>query len=315
MRPDPVAGPFGRATGQGGGVVAEGHPNNLALEPRDIETLAYIHSNKFITTKLFHRKFHPHQSYVTACVHLRALEARGLVMKVRKFQNDDTYYYLPSPVLKALSGLARILTSPEFRAPHINPLERHHDKQVLALRIQIEREGGLEGLTWLSDYEMRCGLRLDWKRALEEGRGWDLAGAKLRRVYHRTPDGYFEGTLGGQDLAFALEYENTPYNRDKMVAMVLNLNRDFPEAFKLVVSRDKPHALRMLNGLDSLVRGDLRSRRRWAFSFFEMVDAVPFTRVPWVTLEQDYLPFVKDPILKLPLANVPAMEQPKGATA
>jgi hypothetical protein len=277
------------------------------LESRDVDVLAYIHSNKFITTKLFHKKFCPQQTYKTATFRLRDLETRGLVLKVRKFQNDDTFYYLSRPVLKHLSGLARILTSPEFRSPHINPLEREHDKQVLALRIQIEGEGGLEGLTWLSDYEMRCGLRMDWKRALEEGRGWDLAGAKLHRVHHRTPDGYFEGTIGGQDYAFALEYENTAYNRDKMVAMVLNLNRDFPEAFKLVVSRDKAHAVRMINGLDSLVRGDLRSRKRWAFSFFEMAASLPFSRVPWVTLEDDYLPFVKDPILKVPQAQgVPA---------
>jgi hypothetical protein len=30
-----------------------------------------------------------------------------------------------------------------------------------------------------------------------------------------------------------------------------------------------------------------------------MVDRLPFTRVPWVSLEEAYPPFVKNPILKL----------------
>ena len=269
-----------------------------ALEPKDVEILAYIHSNKFITTKLFHRKFH--SGYNTACVHLRGLVNRGLLLRTQRLPNDDTYFYLTRPALRQLSGLARILTSPEFRSPHINPFEREHDKRVLAMRVQIEQEGGLKGLTWLSDYEMRCGLRLDWKRALAEGRGWALDGAKLHRVHHRTPDGYFEGETGGRGYAFVLEYEHSAYNRDKMAAMVLNLTRDFPTAFRLVVSRDKAHALRMLEGLETFLKGDPRNRGLWGFSFFEKVDRLPFIRVPWITMEGDYLPFVKDPILKTP---------------
>ncbi len=268
------------------------------LEPRDIDPLAYIQANKFITTKLFHRKFHPSQSYTTACIHLRGLVSRGLLLKTQKLPNDDTYFYLSRPAIKYLSGLARILTSPEIRSPHINPFEREHDKRVMTLRVQIEQEGGIGGMTWLSDYEMRCGLRMDWKRALAEGRGWDLAGQKLRRVHHRTPDGYFEGTLDGKAYAFVLEYEHSSYNRDKITGMVLNLTRDFPQAFRLVVSRDRDHAIRMMNGMEIFLRSDLQERALWAFSFFDKVDRVPFVRVPWATLDGTYLPFVKDPILK-----------------
>jgi hypothetical protein len=281
------------------------------LEPKDVEVLAYVHSNKFITTRLFHRKFHPAQCYTTACVHLRAFVSRGLLLKTQNLPNDDTYFCLTRPALRHLSGLARILTSPEIRSPHINPFEREHDKRVLSIRLQIEGEGGLDGLTWLSDYEMRCGLRMDWKKALEEGRGWDLAGAKLHRVHHRTPDGYFEASLDGRDLAFVLEYEHSAYNRDKMTGMVLNLNRDFPEAFRLVVSRDKAHAVRMMNGLETFLRGDIRDRALWGFSFFEKVDRLPFIRVPWAKLDGGYLPFVKDPILKA----VPAVEKPEEAAS
>ncbi len=290
-------------------------PPRMDLEARDIETLAYIHSNKFITTKLFHLKFHPNQSYVTACTKLRSLVAKGLLLKTQALPNEDTFYYLSRPALKCLSGLARVLASPELRSPHINPFEREHDKRVLALRIQVEVDGGWQGLTWLSDYEMRCGLKMEWKRALEEGRGWDLAGAKLRRVHHRTPDGFFEGTLDGTPYAFALEYEHSAYNRDKMVAMVLNLTRDFPEAFKLVVSRDKARALRMAEGLDGLIRSDLRERARWAFSFFDKVMSLPFTRVPWVSLDGEYLPFVKDPILNSVSAVEPAVTEATGVPA
>ena len=273
-------------------------PSETPLEPKDLEILAYIHSNKFITAKLYQRKFHSHQTYKTATLHLRALEGRGLLLRARKFLNDDAYFYLSRPAIHQLSSLARILTSPEIRSPHINPFEREHDKRVMTMRVQIEQEGGLEGLTWLSDYEMRCGLKMDWKKALAEGRGWALAGGKLHRIHHRTPDGYFEGTIEGRACAFVLEYEHSSYNRDKMTGMVLNLTRDFPYCFRLVVSRDKAHAIRMMNGLETFLRADLQDRVLWGFSFFEKVDRLPFVRVPWATLDGGYLPFVKDPILK-----------------
>ncbi len=274
-----------------------GAPEIGALSPKDIETLAYIHSNKFITTKLFQAKFHPHQSHVTAWSHLKGLVERGLLLKTQNLPNEDTYYYLSRPALAYLSKTARILVSPEIRSAHINTFEREHDKRVLTMRIQIENEGGLECLTWLSDYEMRCGLKMAWKKALCQGRGWDLAGAKLHRVHDRTPDGCFEATLEGKTYGFVLEYEHTPYNRDKMTAMLLNLDRDFPTAFRLVVSRDKAHAIRMMNGLETFLRGDLQRQAFWAFSFFEKVIHLPFIRVPWVRLDGKYLPFVKDPIL------------------
>ena len=289
------------------------------LEPRDVETLAYIHSNKFITTRIFHRKFHFHQSYVTACTRLRALEARGLVLKVRKFQNDDTYFYLARPALRHLSGLARILTSPEIRSPHINPFEREHDKRVLAMRVQIEQEGGLARTsTWLSDYEMRCGLRMDWKRALEVGRGWDLAGAPaLPGPTDRTPDGVFRGVLDGKAYGFALEYEHSAYNREKMAAMVLNLTRDFPRAFRLIVSRDKAHAVRMMNGLETLPEGRPSGPEPLGvFLFREGWLVCHFTvRVPWAKFDGGYLPFVKDPILKAIPTGTPTEARPEGMTA
>ena len=269
-----------------------------ALDPKDVETLAYIHSNKFITTKLFHKKFHSHHSYWTACLHLKRLTEKGVLLKIRTLPNEDAFYCLTRPALRHLSELVRILISPEVRSPHINPFEREHDKRVLAMRIQIEDAGGLEGLTWLSDYEMRCGLRLDWKKGLAEGRGLALARERLHRVHRRTPDGYFEGSIAGKGFAFALEYEHTSYNREKMTAMVLNLTRDFPGAFRLVVSRDKDHAVRMIEGLEPYLKGDPRNRDLWGFSFFSKVINLPFTRVPWVNLTGDYLPFVKDPILK-----------------
>jgi hypothetical protein len=272
----------------------------LSLDPRDVDTLTYIHSNKFITTNLFHRKFHPNHSLWTACLHLNRMVERGLVLRSRKLPNEDSFYCLTRPALKHLAGLARILTSHEIRSPHINLFEREHDKRVLAMRIQIEEAGGLEGLTWLSDYEMRCGLKMAWKKALCQGRGWDLAGAKLHRVHDRTPDGYFEATLEGKAYGFVLEYEHTSYNRDKMTAMVLNLDRDFPTAYRLVVSRDKAHAVRMLEGLETFLKGDPRRRGLWGFSFFEKVTRIPFRQVPWVNLDGEYLPFVKDPILKNP---------------
>ncbi len=276
------------------------NPKTPDLEPSEIQLLAYIHSNKFITTKLFHKKFHPGQSYVTACVHLRELVAKGLLLKTQKLPNEDTYFYLSRPALHQLSGLARILVSSEVRSPRINPLEKEHDRRLLELRIHLEADPALEGLTWLSDYEMRCGLKMSWKRALEEGRGWDLAGTKLHRLNQRTPDAYFKATLEGQPHAFVLEYEHSPYNRQKMAAMVLNLNRDFPEVYRLVVSRDKNQAVRLLEGIAAYLKGDARQKDLWGFSFFGKAATFPFIRVPWVNLEAEYLPFVKDPILKAP---------------
>ncbi len=282
-----------------------------SLDSRDVDILAYIHSNKFITTKLFQRKFHPNHSLWTACLHLNRLAEKGLVLRSRKLPNEDSFYCLTRPALRYLSGLARILLSSEVRSPRINLFEREHDKRVLAMRIQIEESDSLEGLTWLSDYEMRCGLKFDWKRALAEGRAWALAGAKLRRVHDRTPDGYFEAAIEGKAYRFALEYEHTAYNREKMTGMVLNLTRDFPEAFRLVVSKDKEHALRMMAGLEDFLKRDPIDRSLWGFSFFEKVARIPFRRVPWVNLDGVYLPFVKDPILK----NSPAEDSQGRETA
>ena len=90
---------------------------------------------------------------------------------------------------------------------------------------------------------------MEWKKALEEGRGWELAGTRLSRLNRRTPDGYFEASLEGQPHTFVLEYEHSPYNREQMGGMVLNLVRDFPQAFRLMVSRDKEHAVRLAEGL------------------------------------------------------------------
>jgi hypothetical protein len=195
--------------------------------------------------------------------------------------------------------MARILISPEIRSAHINPFEREHDKRVLAMRIQIEEKGGFKNLTWLSDYEMRCGLRMNWKRALMEGRGWDLTGAKLHRVYSRTPDGYFGGEIAGDLISFVLEYEHSPYNRKKMSDMVLNLTRMFPEVYRLIVSRDRAHTIRMMNGLETFIKNDFRYKDLWGFSFYEKVERYPFIRVPWAKLGGGFLPFVKDPILKV----------------
>jgi hypothetical protein len=283
----------------------------LEMDPVDVTALAYIHSNKFITTKLFHKKFHSGQSYVTACVHLRGLVSRGLLLKTQNLPNEDTYYYLSRPALRLLSGLARILISAEVRSPRINTFEREHDRRLLEMRIHFEANPILEGLTWLSDYEMRCGLKMSWKKALEEGRGWELAGTKLQRLNRRTPDGYFKATLEGQAYTFVLEYEHSPYNREQMGAMVLNLNRDFPQALRLVVSRDKEQAIRLLEGLASYLKGDPRQKDLWGFSFFGKVASLPFIRVPWVNLEGEYLPFVKDPILK---AAPKGEEKPQGGT-
>jgi hypothetical protein len=269
------------------------------LEPQVVEALAYIQSNKFMTPRLFHRKFHPHQTFATACNHLRALKARGLVLATPRVPNQDTYYCLTRPALRFLADLGLILLSREVRSPHINPFEREHDKRVLAMRIQFEAEGGLEGLFWLSDYEMRCGLQAEWKKALVAGRGWNLAGrVKPRRVHQRTPDGYFEGTLDGKAYAFVLEYEHSAYNRHKMAALILNLTRDFPGVFRLVVSRDRAHALRMIQTMGTFLRSDSQERALWGFNFFEKVDRLPFCRVPWARIGGGYLPFVKDPILK-----------------
>ena len=297
--------------------MAKGPPTPITprpvLEPRDVETLAYIHSNKFITTRIFHRKFHPNHTFWNACLHLRRLVGAGLLLKSQGLPNEDTCYSLTRPALHHLSGIARILLPREVRSPHINRQELEHDKRVMGMRVQIEREEGLGGLTWLSDYEMRCGLRMDWKRALEEGRGWDLAGTRLRRLNRRTPDGYFEGALKGVPHAFVLEYEHSAYNRDQIMGMVLNLHRDFPQAYRLVVCRDKPRAIRMLEGVGHLVRSGLE-RPRWAFSFLDMADNLPFTRVPWVTPDWAYPPFVKDPILKVGRSSTsepgPATEVP-----
>jgi len=267
----------------------------LDLDPRDIEVLAYIHANKFITTRLFHHKFLPSKCYSTACNHLKRLERAGLILRTQKMPCEDTFYYLTRPAIHQLLTLSRILVSHEVRSPHINPYEREHDKRVLEMRIQIEGSPALTDLTWLSDYEMRCGVRLEWKKVLEKGQGFGLETVKLHRYYKRTPDGFFQASIQGTPHAFVLEYEHTPYNRLKMAKMILNLTRDFPGAYRLVVSRDYDHAVRMFNGMDAYLKNTPREHPLWAFSYYEKVMARTFTQVPWTTLEGKYLPFVTLP--------------------
>lgn len=265
---------------------------DLELEPCDIEVLAYIHANKFITTKLFRYKFHRQHSYKTAYLHLRRIEEAGWLLKTQRLPNEDTFFFLTRPAIHYLHSIGRILVSPEVRSPHINPNEREHDKRVIDMRIEIETDPALEDLIWLSDHEMRRGLRMEWKRELERGRGLDLEPLKFRRSYRRTPDGHFITLIGGVQYSFVFEYEHNPYTRSKIEDMIQNLDCDFPDSYRLVVSRDKDQAVRLMHGVYHLIKHNLLKLPIWGFSFYQQVIDQDFTSVRWANLEGNYLPFV-----------------------
>lgn len=270
---------------------------DLFMSPDEAKTLAWIHSNKFITTKLFHRKFRPSFSFQTACNDLNSLsEEKGFLKAVKAHRNADSFYFCTRGTIHRLKEMGLILTAPEIRAPHLNTYEKEHDKRIVEMRVHIEEDEGLKNLVWLTDYEMRIGYRLEWRKALNEGRGADLKNVRLRKEIHRVPDAFFEAEINGKPWPFILEYEHSPYSKEKLNSVVHRLIRNFNSGIKLIVAPSPQRAQFLLEKIGEKII-DPTDRAAWWFCDYEKVLALPFLQTPWVDLD-DYYPAMIKPAVK-----------------
>jgi len=266
---------------------------DLFLNDDETKVLAWIHSNKFITTKLFHRKFMAANTFRAACKALDKYADRNLLKRHKAHIHADSFYSLHRTTIHRLKDAGAILTAPAIRQAHVNTYEKEHDKRVIEMRIAIEESQGLEGLCWLTDYEMRIGLQYDWKKLLEEGRGSEVKAVRLQKSLKRVPDGYFEATIKGKKRRFILEYEHSPYSNERITSMIQRVYGNFPDAIKLVVTATQERLYGLKDKLSDRVT-DPVERASWVFAPYEKVASLPFLKTPWVDLDRYYLSFLDE---------------------
>lgn len=252
----------------------------LEITPEEAERLAWIHSNKFIVPDLFHKKFIPDQTYRHACrllSHYASPETGFLHM-----QQDNVFqranYFLTAQAIRTLDSMDRILVRSTKYPVKINHKEKDHDLRVQAIRIALEQSEYLKDIFWVSDFEMRSGIRPTTKAEFLEGkldkRRWRSNGYNPNPTGRRTPDAYFEAGLDGQRTAFTLEYEHLPYGDKKISDMVDNLKDGFPHAFRLVVSRNYHQSVRMIKALKVKVKNT--EQERWFITDWDKAVKEPF---------------------------------------
>ena len=169
--------------------------------------------------------------------------------------------------------------------------ETEHHHCVNNIRITIEQ--AFPKLFWLSDMEMRSGVtRLDKKKFAslptfeEKDRFYKAWRPKGKSLFERTPDGYFEVIQEGYWYPYVLEYENYPYNRDQIFAVLNGLEKDFPKTKKLIVSATMKNGLRLSDHLLKYATlPDFRDRRkrpvdisRWYWGVYDQVVSLPFEK-------------------------------------
>lgn len=264
---------------------------DLILNDEETQKLAWIHSNKFITTKLFHKKFMADNTFRGACKAVEKLVEKNLFQKRKAHIHADSFYTLNGATLRVLKEAGVIMTAPAVRQPKLKTFEKEHDKRVVEIRIQIEKSEGIKDLCWLSDYEMRVGLRFEWKKLLKEERGTELKGIRLQKPSGRVTDGYFEAMIKGKLRRFVLEYEHSPYSNDRIAKMIQRVYGSFPNSIKLIVTIDQERLYDLREKISRLV-ADPIERASWVFAEYEKVVSLPFLRVPWVDLDRYYLSFL-----------------------
>jgi len=176
-----------------------------------------------------------------------------------------------------------ILLSKNVREAKINTYEKEHDKRVINIRIAIENSG-LKNLLWLSDYEMRCGLDTDKKRALINGSN-DPHVFLIERNKRKVPDGFFEAAIGGRTWSFVVEYEHHPYSQDRIQTVLLRLYREYPNSIKTLIVNQKQREAVLLYKISKLIT-DPAERAAWIFSSYEEVTSLPFLDNPWIDLDK-----------------------------
>ena len=230
-----------------------------------------------MTAALFWEKFYQGKTERAARKALESYVRRGVLAALGADRSlgrfSEMVYTLTLPALKVLEahGVALLRTA---RTPRVNFKELDHDLRVARLRMAFERSPELEGMFWVSDFELRCGISPNVKAEFLRGRldveKWRCSPVPGNR---RTPDGYFEASSKGVRCSFILEYEHARYPGARLRDVVLYLDRGFPDALRLVVCQNVPQGQRMLRELKRRVqRPEL-----WLVSTYEKVLSAPFT--------------------------------------
>ncbi len=259
---------------------------NTTLEVNELEAehLTWIHSNKFTTPELFHKRFIHPKTYRHACSIMRdQYLKRGLLgfTKAESTTFQNSMYFLTTRAIQILDEKEKILVKKINYPVRVNPYERQHDLDVQAIRIAFERNAQLGRIFWLSDFEMRAGITQAVKKAFLAGEldkeQWRSDWVNTQIKGRRTPDGYFETDLDRKRYGFILEYEHVQNPEGKIAKMIEYLNDSFPKALRLVVSANKENAARMAKILRYKINE--RDRPRWFVSDFDKALVLPFKKI------------------------------------
>jgi len=256
----------------------------LELSEKEIKHLVWIHSNKFTTPELFHKKFIDPKSYRYACKLLRGKYLKKHLLGMTKAKSStfqNSMYFLTSGAIKALDDLDKILVKRSKYQVRINPYEREHDLKVQAIRIAFEQNEQLGRIFWLSDFEMRAGISIAVKKAflnedLDKER-WRTTWVNTEKNGRRTPDGYFETDLDGKRYGFTLEFEHVQSPEGKIARMLEYLTESFPTSLQLMISDTPENATRM----KSILRSRISEKEwsRWFVSDYEKAISLPFKKI------------------------------------
>ena len=264
--------------------------STLEISELEGNHLSWIHSNKFTTPELFHKRFIHPKTYRQACSIMRDQYLKKGFLGMTKAEAttfQDSMYFLTTKAIQILDEDDKILVKKTNYPVKINPYERQHDLEVQAIRIAFEKNVQLERVFWLSDFEMRAGITQGVKKAFLAGdldkEEWRSNWVNTQITGRRTPDGYFETDLDGKRYGFTLEYEHVQNPDAKIGRMIEYLKDSFPKALRLVVSANKKNAVRMMGILRAKVNE--RDWPRWFVSDFEKAVALPFKKI-WHQLDR-----------------------------
>lgn len=260
-----------------------------ALSCLEMEILSYIESNKGMVLELLKQKFFESSSTKSFQAVIKKLEIQKYLKKCQQYPKAPVFVFLTLKARTQLQKQGGAYLPASLRQPKINIFERQHDFCVQQIRMSIENsKNAWKDFVWLSDYEMRCGMNLSWKKNKTLLRPF--------QKYTRIPNGIFEIRLNGHLVHFVLEYEHAAYSHRQIQRMVMGLQRTFPDFLFLIVARNKIRTLRLARIIDPWISHQSSERDRWIFSFYEKAIQLPFEKIPWVNLNTEYAFFVEDSI-------------------
>src|ERR1035441_3341913 len=128
------------------------------LKQHDLERLAYIHSNKFITLSNFKRKFLPGKTDMAAWLQLEKFIKCDppFLERILNRRFQEKYYILKGPALRLLDQKNMILVRDPNKQVKLRGQDYDHDIRVINLRVSFEENPELKNIFWVSDHELRC---------------------------------------------------------------------------------------------------------------------------------------------------------------